>query len=47
MGIVILIFTTKAMMGTIGVLRNIGVGVFRESEEEKKVEQFDSDIQVI
>jgi hypothetical protein len=35
------------MMGTIGVLRNIGVGVFPESEEEKKVEQFDSHIQVI
>jgi hypothetical protein len=26
------------MMGTIGVLRDIGVGVFPESEEEKKVD---------
>ena len=34
----LLIFTITAMMGTIGVLRNIGVGVFPESEEEKKVD---------
>jgi hypothetical protein len=47
MGIVFLIFTTTAMMGTIGVRRNIGVDVCPESAEEKKVEQIDSDIQVI
>jgi hypothetical protein len=47
MGIVFLIFTTTAMMGTIGILRNIGVAVFSRAWEEEKVKQFDSDIQVI